>query len=212
MTRDAGRQRPRSSACTLTAFPTVRPRQRCPCARNTHDQARPRSIPQRCPRGHDGGRAALAHPHALRRAATRAAPTTHSAPSRGDTHMMLTTRLQVFQDFTMNSSVAVEGQARCEVARLIADQAREPGLYSPAAPGRCRAPRGGRETDLGGRYGSAMNATAPWFKPWEPRTAPARPRRAAGIPVTCNECGRKFSTRSMSPSCPKCGGSDVDVR
>jgi hypothetical protein len=30
--------------------------------------------------------------------------------------------------------------------------------------------------------------------------------------VECLECGRKFKTTSMFPSCPKCGGSDIDVR
>lgn len=32
------------------------------------------------------------------------------------------------------------------------------------------------------------------------------------VKVQCNECGKKFSTASLSPSCPKCGGADVDVR
>ncbi|MFQ5668556.1 MAG: hypothetical protein ACE5I7_19295 [Candidatus Binatia bacterium] len=32
------------------------------------------------------------------------------------------------------------------------------------------------------------------------------------IQVQCQECGRKFSTASMLPSCPKCGGSDIDLR
>lgn len=31
------------------------------------------------------------------------------------------------------------------------------------------------------------------------------------IPVVCLECGRKFKTSSMLPTCPKCGGSDVEV-
>ena len=56
--------------------------------------------------------------------------------------------------------------------------------------------------------------TAPWFKPWEPSkpaTAPTR-QREPGIPVACNECGRKFTTRSMLPVCPKCNGSDVEPR
>jgi Zn finger protein HypA/HybF involved in hydrogenase expression len=29
--------------------------------------------------------------------------------------------------------------------------------------------------------------------------------------VECQECGRKFKTRSTLPSCPKCGGSDIDL-
>ena len=37
------------------------------------------------------------------------------------------------------------------------------------------------------------------------------PRSEPAIPVACNECGRKFTTRSMLlPTCPKCGGSDVE--
>ncbi len=29
--------------------------------------------------------------------------------------------------------------------------------------------------------------------------------------VECMECGKKFKTKSMVPSCPKCGGSDIDM-
>lgn len=29
--------------------------------------------------------------------------------------------------------------------------------------------------------------------------------------VECLECGRKFKTASMLPTCPKCKGSDIDV-
>jgi Zn finger protein HypA/HybF involved in hydrogenase expression len=32
------------------------------------------------------------------------------------------------------------------------------------------------------------------------------------IKVECLECGKKFQTRSSLPSCPKCGGVDIDVR
>jgi Zn finger protein HypA/HybF involved in hydrogenase expression len=32
-----------------------------------------------------------------------------------------------------------------------------------------------------------------------------------GIKVECLECGRKFSTKSMLPTCPKCKGSDIDL-
>lgn len=32
------------------------------------------------------------------------------------------------------------------------------------------------------------------------------------IHVVCLECGKRFLTTSMLPSCPKCGGSDIDVR
>jgi DNA polymerase II large subunit len=31
------------------------------------------------------------------------------------------------------------------------------------------------------------------------------------IAVECLECGKKFSTASMLPSCPKCGGSDIEL-
>ena len=41
-------------------------------------------------------------------------------------------------------------------------------------------------------------------------TAVTRPKRP--VPVLCYACGRKFSTRSMSPTCPKCGGSHVGPR
>jgi len=37
-------------------------------------------------------------------------------------------------------------------------------------------------------------------------------KRSHRFPVECLECGRKFSTSSMLPSCPRCGGSDIDVR
>jgi predicted Zn-ribbon and HTH transcriptional regulator len=32
------------------------------------------------------------------------------------------------------------------------------------------------------------------------------------VPVVCNECGKKFKTASICPVCPKCKGSDIDVR
>ena len=32
------------------------------------------------------------------------------------------------------------------------------------------------------------------------------------IRVVCLECGRKFSTHSMLPECPKCGGSDIELQ
>jgi DNA polymerase II large subunit len=31
------------------------------------------------------------------------------------------------------------------------------------------------------------------------------------LPVVCLECGKKFRTTNPCPSCPKCGGSDVDL-
>ena len=31
------------------------------------------------------------------------------------------------------------------------------------------------------------------------------------ILVKCQECGKKFKTMSMVPTCPKCGGSDIDL-
>ena len=36
--------------------------------------------------------------------------------------------------------------------------------------------------------------------------------KSEAILVECLECGKKFSTRSMIPTCPRCGGSDIDVR
>ena len=36
--------------------------------------------------------------------------------------------------------------------------------------------------------------------------------RSTRIAVICLECGKTFSTASITPSCPKCGGSDVEVR
>lgn len=30
------------------------------------------------------------------------------------------------------------------------------------------------------------------------------------IRVECLECGRKFATTSMLPTCPACGGSDIE--
>lgn len=41
--------------------------------------------------------------------------------------------------------------------------------------------------------------------------------RQDGCPVTprirveCNECGRKFWTTSSLPTCPKCGGADIEL-
>lgn len=32
------------------------------------------------------------------------------------------------------------------------------------------------------------------------------------FPVECRECGKKFQTASILPSCPKCKGSDIDIR
>lgn len=32
------------------------------------------------------------------------------------------------------------------------------------------------------------------------------------VAVECMECGKKFKTKKLIPSCPKCGGSDIDVR
>lgn len=36
--------------------------------------------------------------------------------------------------------------------------------------------------------------------------------KKAKFPVVCLECGKKFTTSSMLPECPECGGSDIDVR
>jgi DNA polymerase II large subunit len=30
------------------------------------------------------------------------------------------------------------------------------------------------------------------------------------VEVQCNECGKKFTTRNICPTCPKCGGSDAE--
>lgn len=35
--------------------------------------------------------------------------------------------------------------------------------------------------------------------------------KAQRISVECLECGKEFKTISMLPSCPKCGGSDIDL-
>lgn len=40
---------------------------------------------------------------------------------------------------------------------------------------------------------------------------PSAKPKAAAFSVTCQECGKKFKTRSMLPDCPKCGGSDIDL-
>jgi len=37
-------------------------------------------------------------------------------------------------------------------------------------------------------------------------------RKSKKIQVECMECCRTFQTSSMLPSCPKCGGSDIDIR
>jgi DNA-directed RNA polymerase subunit RPC12/RpoP len=34
---------------------------------------------------------------------------------------------------------------------------------------------------------------------------------SARVAVQCLECGRKFKTATLVPSCPKCGGSDIEV-
>lgn len=36
--------------------------------------------------------------------------------------------------------------------------------------------------------------------------------RAERVKIVCLECGEKFATTNLCPSCPKCGGSDIDVR
>lgn len=36
--------------------------------------------------------------------------------------------------------------------------------------------------------------------------------QSSKIKVECLECGKKFSTASSLPSCPKCHGSDIEVR
>lgn len=36
-------------------------------------------------------------------------------------------------------------------------------------------------------------------------------RGSSKVRVECLECGRKFQTANMLPSCPKCGGSDIDL-
>ena len=32
------------------------------------------------------------------------------------------------------------------------------------------------------------------------------------IPVVCMECDKKFQTTKDIPECPKCGGTDIEVR
>jgi len=49
-------------------------------------------------------------------------------------------------------------------------------------------------------------AAGPAIAPWGGMT------KTAPIKVVCMECGKKFSTRAALPSCPKCNGSDVEVR
>jgi Zn finger protein HypA/HybF involved in hydrogenase expression len=39
---------------------------------------------------------------------------------------------------------------------------------------------------------------------------PLPQKRSPSFKVVCNECGRRFSTRSFLPTCPGCGGSDVE--
>mgnify|MGYP001618320862 CR=1 FL=1 len=55
---------------------------------------------------------------------------------------------------------------------------------------------------------SKHSETAPWFKPWEPKYGDDHTPLPL-IAVACNECRRKFTTRSMLPNCPKCGGFDA---
>ena len=40
---------------------------------------------------------------------------------------------------------------------------------------------------------------------------PKSPRKKEKFAVECLECGRNFKTSSMIPSCPKCGGSDIEL-
>lgn len=40
----------------------------------------------------------------------------------------------------------------------------------------------------------------------------AKTKKNVAVKVQCMECGKKFSTRKFLPECPKCGGSDIDVR
>jgi predicted transcriptional regulator len=32
------------------------------------------------------------------------------------------------------------------------------------------------------------------------------------VAVVCLECGRKFKTATVIPTCPQCGGSDIEVQ
>jgi hypothetical protein len=44
------------------------------------------------------------------------------------------------------------------------------------------------------------------------RAAFAKARRGGfRAAVQCQECGKRFATSSMDPSCPKCGGADIDI-
>jgi Zn finger protein HypA/HybF involved in hydrogenase expression len=42
--------------------------------------------------------------------------------------------------------------------------------------------------------------------------ATARAERTARIKVVCLECGKKFQVRVYANECPKCGGTDIEVR
>lgn len=37
-------------------------------------------------------------------------------------------------------------------------------------------------------------------------------RPKARIPVICMDCSKKFQTTKDIPECPKCGGTDIEVR
>ena len=39
----------------------------------------------------------------------------------------------------------------------------------------------------------------------------SRSSKEKGMKVECLECGKKFTTKSMLPVCPRCKGSDIDV-
>lgn len=39
-----------------------------------------------------------------------------------------------------------------------------------------------------------------------------KPAKSSKIPVTCQECGKKFKAAYFGVECPKCGGTDIDVR
>lgn len=50
-----------------------------------------------------------------------------------------------------------------------------------------------------------------WAEDLKPTPKKKSPKKIK-IHVVCLECEKRFLTTSMLPSCPKCGGSDIDVR
>ena len=36
--------------------------------------------------------------------------------------------------------------------------------------------------------------------------------KAPRLPVVCAECGKKWWTTNPGPECPRCGGTDIELR